>query len=47
MANPFEATRYHSLIVKEDTLPKFLRAVSHTEDQKEFSVSVVALELKS
>ena len=35
MANPFEATRYHSLIVKEDTLPKFLRAVSHTEDQKE------------
>jgi anthranilate synthase/aminodeoxychorismate synthase-like glutamine amidotransferase len=35
LANPFEATRYHSLVVKEDTLPPFLQAVAHTQDQHE------------
>jgi len=35
LANPFEATRYHSLVVKEDTLPPFLKPVAHTEDQHE------------
>ncbi|MCZ7646397.1 MAG: aminodeoxychorismate/anthranilate synthase component II [Planctomycetota bacterium] len=35
LENPFEATRYHSLVVKEETLPPFLKAVSHTEDQHE------------
>ena len=35
LANPFEATRYHSLIVKEDTLPPFLKVVSRTEDRNE------------
>jgi anthranilate synthase/aminodeoxychorismate synthase-like glutamine amidotransferase len=29
--NPFTATRYHSLIVKEETLPNCLQATSHTE----------------
>jgi len=35
LPNPFEATRYHSLIVKEDTLPPFLKVVARTEDQGE------------
>ena len=35
MPNPFEATRYHSLIVREDTLPPFLKVVSRTQDQNE------------
>ena len=32
MPNPFDATRYHSLIVREETLPPFLKVVSRTED---------------
>ena len=35
LSNPFEATRYHSLIVKEETLPAFLIPTSHSEDQHE------------
>lgn len=35
MPLPFEATRYHSLIVREETLPPFLKVVSRTEDQDE------------
>ncbi|GMV82055.1 MAG: glutamine amidotransferase [Planctomycetota bacterium] len=35
LANPFQATRYHSLIVKEETLPVFLKPVAHTQDQHE------------
>jgi anthranilate synthase/aminodeoxychorismate synthase-like glutamine amidotransferase len=35
MTNPFEATRYHSLIVKEETLPPFLKVVSRTQDMQE------------
>ena len=35
MPNPFEATRYHSLIVREETLPSFLKVVSRTEDKGE------------
>lgn len=34
IANPFEATRYHSLIVKADTLPGRLEVIAHT-DRKE------------
>ncbi|MFP4057983.1 MAG: anthranilate synthase component II [Candidatus Brocadiia bacterium] len=32
LANPFEATRYHSLIVREDTLPSCLVATAHTPE---------------
>jgi para-aminobenzoate synthetase component 2 len=32
LANPFEATRYHSLIVKRDTLPSVLEISALTED---------------
>ena len=32
LANPFEATRYHSLIVKEDTLPDCLTPTAHTPE---------------
>ena len=35
MSNPFEATRYHSLIVREETLPKELKVVSRTQDMNE------------
>jgi len=32
LANPFEATRYHSLIVREDTLPSCLVPTAHTPE---------------
>lgn len=35
MPNPFDATRYHSLIVREETLPPFLKVVSRSEDMGE------------
>lgn len=35
LSNPFEATRYHSLIIQEDTLPPFLKPVSYSQDQNE------------
>ena len=31
MPNPFIATRYHSLVVKEDTIPADLEATSHSD----------------
>jgi para-aminobenzoate synthetase component 2 len=34
LPNPFEATRYHSLIVKEDTLPGCLIATAHTPEDE-------------
>lgn len=33
--NPFEATRYHSLIVERKTLPKVLTITAETKDTKE------------
>jgi len=30
--NPFEAARYHSLILKKDTIPSFLKITAHTKD---------------
>jgi len=30
-ANPFEATRYHSLVVRRETLPACLRITAHTD----------------
>jgi anthranilate synthase/aminodeoxychorismate synthase-like glutamine amidotransferase len=35
LANPFEATRYHSLIVKEDTLPDCFEITARTVDRGE------------
>ena len=32
LANPFEATRYHSLVVREETLPACLVATAHTPE---------------
>ena len=32
LPNPFEATRYHSLIVEEDSLPEVLAVTARTED---------------
>ncbi len=33
--NPFEATRYHSLIVDPDTLPGCIRVTARTDDERE------------
>jgi len=35
LPNPFEATRYHSLAVREDSLPPALRAIAWSEDDGE------------
>jgi len=32
MANPFPATRYHSLVIKRDTLPPVLEITAETEE---------------
>ena len=32
IANPFEATRYHSLLVQEGTLPAFMEVSAHTAE---------------
>jgi anthranilate synthase/aminodeoxychorismate synthase-like glutamine amidotransferase len=32
LPNPFEATRYHSLIIKRETLPQVLEISAWTED---------------
>ena len=32
MANPFQATRYHSLVIKRDTLPACLEVTAETEE---------------
>lgn len=48
LPNPFEATRYHSLVIKPDTLPDCLEATAWTEEgeimgarHKEFAVEGV------
>jgi len=37
--NPFDATRYHSLIVKRDSLPKVLNITAETKDKEIMGVS--------
>ncbi|MBI1839536.1 MAG: aminodeoxychorismate/anthranilate synthase component II [Verrucomicrobia bacterium] len=34
MPNPFNATRYHSLVVQRDTLPDFLEVTAETEEKE-------------
>jgi len=34
LPNPFEATRYHSLVVKRDTLPECLEITAETEEKE-------------
>ena len=34
LPNPFEATRYHSLIVRRDTLPKCLEVIAWTKERE-------------
>ena len=35
VSNPFEATRYHSLVVERETLPKVLSITAQTKDKDE------------
>ena len=35
MANPFPATRYHSLVIKRDTMPDCLEITARSEDDNE------------
>jgi len=34
LTNPFEATRYHSLVIKPDTVPDCLEVTAHTEEDE-------------
>jgi len=38
--NPFEATRYHSLIVKEDSLPKQIKVTAYTSEGEVMGIKV-------
>ncbi len=35
LKNPFEATRYHSLVIEEKTLPDCLEVMAYTQEDKE------------
>ena len=34
LANPFEATRYHSLVVRRETLPECLEITAETDEKE-------------
>jgi len=36
--NPFEATRYHSLVIEPSSLPKQLELIAHTDDKEIMAV---------
>ena len=38
LSNPFEATRYHSLIIKKDTLPDCFEISAHTKDGQSMGI---------
>jgi anthranilate synthase/aminodeoxychorismate synthase-like glutamine amidotransferase len=39
MPNPFNATRYHSLVIERDTLPDFLRVTAETDEGEVMGIS--------
>jgi anthranilate synthase component 2 len=41
LPNPFEATRYHSLIVEKDTIPRVLKLCAWTEEGEVMGLSHV------
>lgn len=43
MPNPFEATRYHSLIVKEDSLPECIKVSAHTSEGEVMGIKLKGL----
>jgi len=43
--NPFEATRYHSLLVEKETLPDSLKIIAWTEDNEIMGLQVKGLPL--
>ena len=43
--NPFEATRYHSLLVEKETLPDSLKVIAWTEDNEIMGLQVKGLPL--
>lgn len=46
LENPLEVTRYHSLIVDEQTLPEFISATAHTLTSDNSPSELMALEMK-
>ena len=44
--NPFKVTRYHSLVVKSDTLPSHIEATAWTRDKNNNNHEVMALKSK-
>lgn len=46
LENPLEVTRYHSLIVDEQTLPEFISATAHTLISDNSPSELMALEMK-
>ena len=46
LKNPFEATRYHSLIIEKRSLPKELEITSHSEDDEIMGVRHKKLEVE-
>ena len=43
--NPFEATRYHSLIVQRDSLPEAIEITAETEDSLVMGIRVTGLQV--
>ncbi len=43
LPSPYDATRYHSLIARESTLPSFLRPTAHTDQGELMAVAHVSL----
>ena len=46
LANPFEATRYHSLVIRPGTLPDSLKVVAQTDQKEIMGVRHVELPLE-
>ena len=46
LSNPFEATRYHSLVIRPGTLPDSLKVVAHTDREEIMGVRHISFALE-